>query len=256
MSLLSAHALTTGYPERVLVQRLDLRIEPGQLWAVLGNNGSGKSTLLLTLAGLRPALAGEIELSGRALSAYAAPARARHLGLLLQEDTRAFWGSVRDYVLLGRYPHRRSLWGWTESDFEQADAAIAQMDLVGRAQRPLNALSGGERQRARMAMMLAQSPRVLLLDEPLQHLDLRHQRDVLALLGMWTGAPARAACMSLHDPWAARRFCTHALMLFDDGTWRAGATGALLDDASLERLYGFPLSEVLGAAQDAPGRHV
>jgi len=256
MSLLSAHALATGYPERVLVRDLELRIEPGQVWAVLGNNGSGKSTLLLTLAGLRPALRGGIELSGRALSAFAAAARARHLGLLLQEDTRAFWGSVRDYVLLGRYPHRRSLWGWTEGDFAQADAAIAKVDLDGRAQRPLNALSGGERQRARLAMMLAQSPHVLLLDEPLQHLDLRHQRDVLALLGVWAGDQARAVCMSLHDPWAARRFCTHALMLFDDGSWRAGPAEALLDDASLERLYGFPLSGGLGAAQGAPGRHV
>jgi iron complex transport system ATP-binding protein len=256
MSLLSAHALATGYPERVLVRELELRIEPGQTWAVLGNNGSGKSTLLLTLAGLRPALRGEIQLSGRVLSAFAARARARHLGLLLQEDPCAFWGSVREYVLLGRYPHRRSLWGWSDGDFAQADAAIAQVDLDGRAQRPLNALSGGERQRARLAMMLAQSPHVLLLDEPLQHLDLRHQRDVLALLGKWADSSARAVCMSLHDPWAARRFCTHAVMLFDDGRWRAGPVEALLDDASLERLYGFPLSGWLGAAQGAPGRHV
>jgi len=242
MTLLGTRGLAIGYPGRTLVRGLDLRIRPGQAWALLGNNGSGKSTLLHTLAGLRAPLAGSIELGGQSLATLSVPARARRMGLLLQEDASAFWGVVRDYVLLGRYPHRRSLWGWSEDDRSIVDAAIARLDLEGRAQRPLGALSGGERQRARLAMLLAQQPALMLLDEPLQHLDLRHQREVLGLLRAWTADAGRAVCMSLHDPWSARRFCDHALLLFDDGSWQAGDAAALLDDANLERLYGCGLS--------------
>lgn len=243
MNLLHAQGLAIGYPGRMLAHGLELHIERGQVWAVLGNNGSGKSTLLRTLAGLRPPLRGTIELAGRPLSAYAFAARARRLGLLLQEEVHGFWGSVREYVVLGRYPHRRSLWGWTDTDLACAEEAIAQLDLHGRAQRPLAELSGGERQRARLAMMLAQAPTLLLLDEPLQHLDLRHQREVLALLREWAAAGERAVCMSLHDPYGARRCCDHALLLFDDGSHRAGPAHRLLDDATLESLYGCPLQE-------------
>lgn len=256
MSLLQARTLAIGYPGRTLVRRLDLTVDPGQVWALLGNNGSGKSTLLHTLAGLRAPLEGGVELDGRALPSFSAPARARRLGLLLQEDVSGFWGTVRDYVLLGRYPHRRSLWGWSEADFASADAAIAAVDLGGRAQRALGALSGGERQRARLAMLFAQAPVLLLLDEPLQHLDLRHQRELLARLRAWAGERGRAVLMSLHDPRAARRVCDRALLLFDDGGWQAGEAHALLDDACLERLYGCPLDEASASGQGASGRHV
>lgn len=256
MILLQAAGLATGYPARPLVHGLDVRIEAGQLWALLGNNGAGKSTLLHTLAGLLPPQQGGVELDGVALDAFTAAARARRVGLLLQEDLSGFWGTVHDYVLLGRYPHRRSLWGWGDADLASAQAAIAELDLDGRAQRPLGALSGGERQRARLAMLLAQSPAVLLLDEPLQHLDLRHQREVLGRLRRWAGEGGRAVVMSLHDPWAARRFCDHALLLYDDGSWRAGRADALLDDFTLEGLYGCSLSEQDAAAQGAPRPHV
>jgi len=254
--LLRTAGLATAYPGRPLVRGLDLRVEVGQVWALLGNNGAGKSTLLHTLAGLRAPQQGIVELDGVALDAFTAVARARRMGLLLQEDLSSFWGTVRDYVLLGRYPHRRSLWGWGEADLASAQAAIAELDLDGRALRPLGALSGGERQRARLAMLLAQAPALLLLDEPLQHLDLRHQREVLGRLRGWAGEGGRAVVMSLHDPWAARRFCDHALLLYDDGTWRAGRADALLDDATLEGLYGCALSGQDAAAQGAPGRHV
>ena len=94
------------------------------------------------------------------------------------------------------------------------------------------------------------------LDEPLQHLDLRHQRDVLVRLRRWAGEGDRAVVMSLHDPVAARRFCDHALLLYDDGSWRAGRADALLDDAMLEGLYGCALGGEDAASQGRSGRHV
>lgn len=238
MSTLRCAGLAFGHGGRRLGEGLALDLIGGQCWAVLGNNGCGKSTLLRTLAGLLPALAGEIRIDENPLAQLPNRARARAVGVLLQEEPAAFWGSVLDYVLLGRYPHRHGLFGWSAADLAAAHAAIERVDLSGRVDRPLSMLSGGERQRARLAQMLAQDPAVLLLDEPLQHLDLRHQQDTMALLRDLATRYGKAVCMVLHDPLLAQRHCDHALLLFDDGRWAAGTRERLLRRDELERLYG------------------
>lgn len=238
MSALQCVGLAFGYAGHRLCEDLTLKLAAGQCWAVLGNNGCGKSTLLRTLAGLLPPLAGEIRIDGAALAQLPDRARARQIGLLLQEEHGAFWGSVLDYVLLGRYPHRHGLFGWSAADFALAHAALERVDLQGRQDRPLSRLSGGERQRARLAQMLAQDPAVILLDEPLQHLDLRHQQDTMRLLRELATRDGKAVCMVLHDPALAQRHCDHALLLFDDGRWQTGARDRLLRQDQLERLYG------------------
>jgi iron complex transport system ATP-binding protein len=109
---LAAEQLTLGFPGSVLCRRLSFELKAGQCWALLGNNGSGKTTLMHALAGIRRPIAGEVRLDGTPLSMLGATARARRIGLLLQEESVEFWGSVLDYACLGRYPHRRSLFGW------------------------------------------------------------------------------------------------------------------------------------------------
>ena len=241
MTRLAAENLTLGFPERVLRQGVDLEVRPGECWAVLGNNGSGKTTLLHALAGLRPALSGRVLLDGVALPRVAHAARARKIGLLLQEEAVAFWGTLLEYVLLGRYPHRRWMLGADAGDEALARAALEQVDLAGREVRMLSTLSGGERQRARLALILTQDPEVYLLDEPLQHLDLRHQLETLALLRSLAQQRGKAVVMVLHEPARARRFCDRALLLFEDGRSQAGAVGELLAREVLERLYGCPV---------------
>jgi iron complex transport system ATP-binding protein len=238
---LAAENLTLGFPERVLRQGVGLEVRPGECWAVLGNNGSGKTTLLHALAGLRPALSGRVLLDGVELPRIAHAARARKIGLLLQEETAAFWGTLLEYVLLGRYPHRRWMLGADAADEALARAALERVDLAGREARMLSTLSGGERQRARLALILTQDAEVYLLDEPLQHLDLRHQLETLALLRSLAQQRGKAVVMVLHEPARARRFCDRALLLFEDGRSQAGAVGELLAREVLERLYGCPV---------------
>jgi iron complex transport system ATP-binding protein len=244
VSVLAAQGVSLGYPQRTLVRALDLRLEPGQCWAVLGNNGSGKTTLLHALAGLHLPLAGGVAFDGRNVATMAPSARARALGLLLQEETQAFWGSVLDYALLGRYPHRAWTPGWRAQDERQARAALQRVDLSGREQRMLATCSGGERQRARLALLLAQDPQVLLLDEPLLHLDLRHQFELLELLRDAAHRGGKTVVMVLHEPARARRFCDRALLLFDDGSSAAGPAAGLLERATLERLYGCAVDDL------------
>lgn len=238
---LSADALTLGFPERTLCRGLSFAIAPGQCWAVLGNNGSGKTTLMHVLAGIGSPLAGTVRADDSPLTQLGAAARAQRIGLLLQEEPMQFWGSVLDYVALGRYPHRRSLLGRDPDAERLAHGHLERMDLGALASRSLATLSGGERQRARLALVLTQDPVVYLLDEPLQHLDLRHQLQALDCFTALAHSAGRAVVMVLHDPSIARRRCDHAVLLYDAESPLAGPAERVLTSDNLERLYGVPL---------------
>lgn len=238
---LAAIGVTLGFPGRTLVRNASFEVQTGECWAVLGNNGSGKTTLLHTLAGIHQPSGGRVVLDGVPLSTLGASARARRIGLLPQEERVEFWGSVLDYVCLGRYPHRRSLLGWDAHDEERARAELQQMDLAHLADRALDTLSGGERQRARLAQVCTQDPAFYLLDEPLLHLDLRHQQRVLERMTGLARAARTAVVMVLHDPAVAVRCCDRALLLFESGAALAGSAAEVLSADHLERLYGVPV---------------
>ncbi len=235
--MLRARDVTIAAGGRTLCRELELTVEPGEVWAVLGCNGSGKTTLLHALAGLAPACAGDIQISGRPLAAYTRRALGRALGILLQREDQEFWGTLGDYVMLGRYPHARAWFGWNADDETALARALAAFDLEPLAAQAYATLSGGERQRARLAQLWAQDPQLLLLDEPLQHLDLRHQLQTLELVQRAVHGAGRAALLVLHDLAFAGR-CDRALLLYGDGRFETGAASSLLQPDRLERLYG------------------
>lgn len=242
--ILAARALSVSIGPHRVCRGLDLDLAPGARLAILGRNGAGKSTLLATLAGLRPADSGTIELDGRTYAALGLAAAARLRGWLGQDRSDPFASSVLDTVLTGRHPHL-GRWCWeAPADSAIAHRALAAMGLAGMAEREICTLSGGERQRAAIATLLTQEPRLYLLDEPLAHLDLNHQIATLELLTQRARTEQAALAMVLHDPNFALRFCDRALLLFGDGTHLAGPAPAVIDAASLSRLYGHPLRRV------------
>ena len=243
---LAARGLSLTVPGRTLVEGLDVSLAPGQCWALLGRNGAGKSSLLLALAGLSRPASGMVLLDDLPLDAHPRRDVARRLGILLQQDAEDFWGSVLDFVLLGRLPHDSSLLGANPEGVAQARAAIDAVDLIGHADQPYRTLSGGERQRARIAQLLAQAPDYLLLDEPLSHLDLQHQLELMQLLAGLARA-GRTVVMALHEPLWAARFCDTALLMYDSGAFRHGAAHDVLNQESLEALYRCRLEAVFGS---------
>jgi iron complex transport system ATP-binding protein len=226
---LVAQQLSLHAGARTLVESLDLALEPGEVFGVLGANGAGKSTLLTVLAGLAEPARGQVTLDGHALTALPPLTRAQHIALLPQGDEAGFFGRVADFVALGRYP-----FGHAAGDLAPQ---LATWELTELAGRPLATLSGGERQRARLAQLAVQAPRIALLDEPLTHLDPAHQARLLA----WARSEAdagRSVVLTLHDPnWAACH-CDRLLFLFGDGRWQLGAPAELLTPDALEALYG------------------
>ncbi|MDN5835896.1 MAG: ABC transporter ATP-binding protein [Nitrosospira sp.] len=237
--ILQARNLTLQYPDKILCRNLNLTVNPGECWAVLGQNGCGKTTLIHALGGLHHGNGGSessVTVAGKAPPIWPRRELARHLGIMLQEEPGEFWGSVYEYVSLGRYPHVKSLFGRESVDHDIALQAIERMELTRLAHRPLVTLSGGERQRARIALLLTQSPQCYLLDEPLRHLDLRHQLLAMTLFNELAGQGG-ALIMVLHDVGWASRFCDHVLMLFAGGRVITGTTEEMLTRPNLEALY-------------------
>jgi len=226
--------LTLAVPGKTLCRDLSFVVQTGECWAILGCNGSGKTTLLHVLSGLAAVLQGRVELDGSPLRALPRRELARSVGVLLQDEAQGFWGTVLEYVRLGRFPHG-------DEDEELAYAALQRVGMDAFAPRRLSTLSGGERQRVRIAQLLAQAPRLYCLDEPLQHLDLRHQAAMMELFRQLARQQGSAVAMVLHEPWWAARYCSHALLLFEDGHTLGGAADAVLTPENLEKLYGYPL---------------
>jgi iron complex transport system ATP-binding protein len=242
--MLSCRGLTLSVPGRVLCRDLTVEFAPRQVWAVLGRNGTGKSTLIHALAGLAAPAEGRVELDGAAIRETDARSRARAVGVLLQMESGTYWGTAADYALLGRFPRASGWAGYSREDVAETAAALDAVGMSGLATHRFDTLSGGERQRTRIAQIIAQAPHNFLLDEPLQHLDLAHQAQILTLMRDRVSARGETAVMVLHEPLWIGRCCTHALVLNGDGSAAAGLAEEVLTRERLEIAYGCALREV------------
>jgi iron complex transport system ATP-binding protein len=229
--------LTIEVPNRILVEALAVEAAAGEIVAVLGPNGVGKSLLLHSLAGLRDAGAGRIEIGDTPLVALTRQELARRLSLLPQYTEDFFPSTVLDTVMIGRHPHI-ARWSWASAhDLDVARGALRAVDLCELENRDVLTLSGGERRRLAVAQVLTQDPSIYLLDEPTNHLDPQHQLDVLGLFRAKADA-GKTVVVSLHDVNLAARFADRCLLLFGDGRWEAGNSDRVLTPERLSALYG------------------
>lgn len=241
---LTARDVSVEVPGRLLVEKLDLELSPGMLVAVLGRNGTGKTLTMLTLAGLREASSGEVLLDGRSVRDWSTLERAKKLALMPQILDDRFPQTVRETVLIGRYPHI-ARYGWESSEDESiARRALDSVGLGDFAERDILGLSGGERRRLAVAQVLAQQPDAYLLDEPTNHLDPQHQFETMAIFRRLVDA-GRSVVASLHDVNMASRFADHCLLLDGAGGWTFGTTDECLTTERLTALYGIDMQEIV-----------
>ena len=194
---LQARIAAARIGERRILQGIELAVPAGRWMAIVGPNGAGKSTLLRCLAGLLPC-EGQVALLGRPLADWPARERARTLAWMGQQEAGGEDLRVWDVVMLGRLPHRAWLAAPTEADRAAVDAALRATQSHALRARRLAELSGGERQRVLLARLLAVQARVLLMDEPLAHLDPPHQADWLATVRALVAAGATVVSV-LHE---------------------------------------------------------
>ena len=235
--MLRGENVTVRYGAYTAVDGLSFTLEEGQWLMLVGPNGAGKSTLLEAIARGVP-YTGKIELEGRELRAWRPAQLARAMGVLSQRNSVGYAYTVEEVVRLGRYAHSRGLFGGDEDGDAQVTRALEQTGLADKRGASVLELSGGEVQRVFLAQVLAQGPRLLLLDEPANHLDLSCQQQIFGLIREWLRQPGRAVLSVVHDLSLARAYGTHAVLMHQGRCAARGPVDEVMTPERLRAVYG------------------
>ncbi|MDG3579423.1 ATP-binding cassette domain-containing protein [Rhizobium sp. YJ-22] len=220
-----------------ILRDINLTIPKGGVVALIGPNGAGKSSLLSLIARLRPLQQGTIHIDGLPVDRTPGPELARVVAILRQDSTVASRLKVRELVGFGRFPHGRGR--LTAADLEIVDQALARFELTDLADRFLETLSGGQRQRALVAMAFAQDTDYLLLDEPLNNLDMHHARELMRSLRAIAVTRARTVVIVLHDVNQASAYADRIVAMQNGCIIADAAPLDLLTPDTLETVFGF-----------------
>ncbi len=230
--ILSASALSVGYRKRsrgrAVLSGIDVAVSAGEMVCLLGENGVGKSTLLRTLAGLQAPLSGTVRVNGKDLAAIRPMERARLIGVVLSERIAVGALRARQMVALGRYAHSNWAGSLSADDDRAIDKAISSVGASHLAERDCRELSDGERQRLNLARVLAQEPKVIVLDEPTAFLDVASRVELMALLRHLAREVGIAVLASSHDIDLALRNADTAWLLSPDRTLHCGVPEDLI----------------------------
>jgi iron complex transport system ATP-binding protein len=255
---LEASDLGVRFGDAAVLDGVSLRLAEGRVLGIVGPNGAGKSTLLRCLYGaLRPA-AGTVTLDGTCVAAAGPLWVAQRVGVVPQAVAPRFPHVVADFVAMGRYPHETARGRRDPEDDVAVRRAMAATGVGTFAERTVDRLSGGEFRRVLFAQVLAQEPSVLLLDEPLQQLDLGNQLQTMELVRRFVEEPGHSAAAVLHDLGMAARCCDDLLLLDRGRVLASGTPEEVLTPSNLARAYGVEAvvrtSDVTGAVEVIPVR--
>jgi iron complex transport system ATP-binding protein len=219
-----------------------LEARKGDLVGVLGPNGSGKTTLLRAISGFLKPQQGCVYVEDSDIARLGPRDIAQRVSVVGQTSVFEFPFSVNEYVLFGREPHVAPFRGYSAKDRELAQEAMRWTGVLDLGARPVTELSGGEQRRVLVARALAQEPRVLLLDEPTQGLDVNYQVQVMALLRSLAREKHVAVVAVLHDINLASSYCDHVVLMKEGRIWAAGAPASAITSESLSAVYGSPIT--------------
>ena len=229
--------VTCRYDAIPALTDVTLDVGAGEMVGVVGPNGSGKTTLLRAIHGLLVPVRGSVLLEGKSLRDLGAREIAAAVAAVPQHSGDGFGFTVREIVMMGRYPHQRPLEGERPADVAAVRSALERTHTWHLRERLLEALSGGERQRVLLARALAQDPRVLLLDEPTAHLDLRFQLEMMDLIAEF-GRGGLSVIAALHDLNLAAMYCPRLVLLAGGRIVAVGPAGDVLIPERLRAIYG------------------
>jgi iron complex transport system ATP-binding protein len=245
---LEVDGISCAYDGRDVLEDVTLSVGPGEALGVLGPNGSGKTTLLRVLSGVLSPHRGSVLWGGRSLLSYSPRQRARFVGVVPQTSRVDFEFTAFEVVLMGRSPRLDRFEMETEEDYRVVRKAMEATDCWHLENRPFTQLSGGEQQRVILARALAQEPRVLLLDEPTSHLDLRYQYEIMDLIARLRTERRLLVIAVFHDLNMAARYCDKALLLKEGRIYAAGPMDTVLTAENIAAVY-----EVEAVVERPPG---
>ncbi len=233
--MITLDSVRKQYSSEVAIGPIDLAIPSGGITALIGPNGAGKSTLLTMIGRLSGMDAGTIEIAGYDVASSRSSDLAKIVSILRQENHFITRLTVRQLVGFGRFPHSKGRLNRT--DEEIVERAISFLDLTGLEGRYLDELSGGQRQRAYVAMVLAQDTEFVLLDEPLNNLDMKHAVQMMKHLRRAAEQLGRTIVIVLHDINFASHYADRICAMKDGSVVDFGAPGEIMTDAVLSRIF-------------------
>ncbi|MBR0229138.1 MAG: ABC transporter ATP-binding protein [Clostridia bacterium] len=235
--MLNAEHITVSFGHYTAVEDVSFSLHGGDWLMLAGPNGAGKSTLVNALAQTVP-YTGRFLLEGKDIRVLRPAALAREIGVLSQRNRVEYAYTVEEIVGLGRYAHEKGF--LSHRDGEGREAIEKALELTGlthlRRSNTLT-LSGGELQRVFLAQVFAQNPRILVLDEPANHLDLKYQQHIFDLISAWRQRESRAVLSVVHDLSLARRYGTGVLLMHRGKCVAQGEMDAVLTPARLKDVY-------------------
>ncbi len=219
---------------------VNVQIPEGKFTAIIGPNGAGKSTLLSMVSRLDVMTSGSSHVAGLDVAKTASDALAKVMAILRQDNQSTLRLTVRDLVGFGRFPHSKGR--MTAEDVQHVDQALQYLQLTELADRYLDELSGGQRQRAYIAMVLCQDTPYILLDEPLNNLDMAHAVSMMKLLRRLVNERQKTVVVVLHDINFASCYADHIIAMKNGRVAHVGGPTQVVTDEVLSALYEIPVS--------------
>jgi iron complex transport system ATP-binding protein len=236
---LQAKQLSYEIAQKHILSDINLSLERGKVLGVLGPNGAGKTSLLKMLSG-QTASKQQVEWCGKALEDFSPLERAKQIAVVNQLNESVFALSLQQIVRMGWLPHKTLLSRESEQDHAHLAASIAKVGLSNKTHQTFSSLSGGEQQRGLIARALVQKAALIVLDEPVNHLDIYYQHQVLKLLRTLAHQQQMTVVMSLHDINLAASYCDHLCLLNEGKMIAQGPVEKVLEAKTLEHVFNIP----------------
>ncbi|APF41296.1 ABC transporter ATP-binding protein [Neomicrococcus aestuarii] len=228
-------AVSKSFGAHQVVKDVTTTLPEGGVTALIGPNGAGKSTLLALMSRLENMDSGSISVGGLDIATTPSSETAKTLAILRQENHLTMRLSVRDLVAFGRFPHSGGR--PTVVDLEAVEAAMEQLDILSFADKYVDELSGGQRQRAFIAMVLAQDTQYLLLDEPLNNLDMKHSVEMMRLIRSLANDHGKTVVVVLHDINFASAYADTIVAMKDGALVHQGTPLEIMQPDVLKDIY-------------------
>lgn len=229
--------LEFSYPGAKILDRITARLEAGTLVAVVGTNGAGKTTFIKCLNRILEPRGGTVLVDGDEIHRMRRKDIAKRMAYLSQKVFHAFPTSVFEVVLTGRFPHR----DWRRkhaTDEAKVSDVLDLLNLSSLAFRDFNELSGGQQQKVLIARALVQESDILLLDEPVSSLDIRHQLEVMGMANHLVREHNKLVVVAIHDLNLAARYADRVIMLHEGVVFREGSPDEVFTPDTIELVYG------------------
>ncbi len=226
------------YPEKPVLKNINLNLGRGSFTAVLGPNGCGKTTLLKNISGYLKPRKGQVSVLGTSIQQLSPRERAKLIGYIPQNTTPGFGFTCGEIVAMGRLPYLGRFQWETPEDRAAVRGAMEQTGVWPLKDRPFGNISGGEMQRVFIARALAQRPRVLLMDEPVSHLDIKFQVEIIGLIRRLCNTINITAIAVMHDLNLASRYCNQIILMKSGKIVSVGSAAKVITRENLAKVFG------------------